>query len=194
MWSQCGCDRNILKQCLRPGPCSLSKGAEFAHPVPRSHNTFVNAGDDLDAARVAAEGSAHRKRQRLVDEGIDRLGVSSARPAQQRASRILSRIARPAAAPAAASGPQKRTRSGRRRLGFRTGARRRRLGLHRCFPRRARFLDRCEHRHQMREPADRENLVHYSIEAGDGEPPLSWLLPRGSHQGAQAGARNIFDR
>src|ERR1700687_4419096 len=49
-------------------------GAEFAYPGAEiTQHVFIAAGNDLDAARIAAKGAAHRKRQRVVDEGIDRL-------------------------------------------------------------------------------------------------------------------------
>src|SRR5262245_14016144 len=63
----------------------------------------------------------------------------------------------------------------------------------RRFPGSTRFLDGGEDRDEMRKPADREDLVHYGVETGNRQSPLSWFLPRGGHQGAQAGARNIFD-
>src|SRR6266481_3301212 len=57
-------------------------GAEFAYPGTEiTQHVFIAAGDDLDAARVAAKSAAHRKRQRVVDEGIDRLRRVEGAPA-----------------------------------------------------------------------------------------------------------------
>ena len=67
--------------------------AELAHARTEiAEQIFIAAGDDFDAARIAAEGTPDRERQRLVDKRIDR--VSSVRPrVASSASRILPRTA-----------------------------------------------------------------------------------------------------
>src|ERR1700738_4814801 len=59
-------------------------GAEFASTGAEiTQHVFIAAGDDLDAARVAAKGAAHRKRQRVVDKGIDRFRRIECAPARR---------------------------------------------------------------------------------------------------------------
>src|SRR6266404_178244 len=171
-------------------------GAEFAYAGAEiAQHVFIAVGDDLDAARVAAKGAAHRKRQRVVDEGIDRLRRIECTPARRKqcvadlaAYRLLAQRCRQRAAGAPEAHAQ-----GRLWLGPRIGLRHGWVRLYRRLPGGAGFLDRREDRDEMREPADREDLVHDRVEPGRRQPPLSRLLPRGGHQRAQPGARNIFD-
>src|SRR4051812_2722756 len=61
-------------------------GAEIAQEI------IVAAAADLDAAGIAAERAAHRKRQLAVDNGVDRFGVGDAALArrQQRVADLRS--------------------------------------------------------------------------------------------------------
>ena len=50
--------------------------------------TAIAAGDNFDAARIAAIGASHCKGQRIVDEGVDRLRCGKG-PAARREQRIV---------------------------------------------------------------------------------------------------------
>src|SRR6266446_2987420 len=57
--------------------------AKLAHPGAEiADEIFVPAGDDLDAAGVAAKGAADREGQVAVDKAVDRLGGSEAAAAR----------------------------------------------------------------------------------------------------------------
>src|SRR6516164_6439357 len=67
------------------------------------------------------------------------------------------------------------------------------LWRRRPVPGRARLLDRREDRDEMREPADRKDLMHHCVETSHAEPPVLRFPARGDHQSLQSAARNIFD-
>jgi hypothetical protein len=56
----------------------------------------------------------------------------------------------------------------------------------------ARFLDRREDRHEMREPADRKDLVHDRVEANDCGPPRSLGFCRKAVINARKPALEIY--
>src|SRR6266851_3199032 len=120
-------------------------GAEFTYTSAEiTQYVFIAAGDDLDAARVAAKGAAHRKRQRVVDEGIDRLRRIECAPPRRKqripdlaAYRLLTQRRRQRAAGAPEAHAQRC-----RRLGLRIGVRHGWVRLHWRLPGGAGFLDR----------------------------------------------------
>src|SRR6516225_10639657 len=151
--------------------------AEFAYTAAEvAQYVFVAAGDDLEAASVAAEGTAHRKGQRMVDEGVDRLRRLERPPArcEQRLADLPAHRPLPQRGRQRASGPPETHPQRSRRLGL-DARHRRRLGLYRRLPGSARFLDPREDRDELRETADREDLVYHCVETGDREPPLGLL-------------------
>ncbi len=195
MWSQCGCDKNILKVCLPPGPCSRSTWLPNSRtPVPRSQITYSSPPVMISTQLVLPPKVPRTENgSRAVYEGIDRLLGLERVPAsgEQRiadlgADRPLPQRCRQRAAGAPKADTQ---RSGR----FGLGIGNRPLGARRRLPGSARFLDGGEDRDDMREPADREDLAHDRMETGDAKPTLFRLQPRGSHQRPQTGARDVFD-
>ena len=116
MWSQWGCDRKILKQCLRPGPCSRSTWLPNSRtPVPRSQITYSSPPEMISTQLVLPPKVPRTENGSLLSMNASiACSVSSACPrAASSASRILPRTAcSRSGAGSEPRVPQKRTRHG----------------------------------------------------------------------------------
>ena len=116
MWSQCGCDKKILKVCLRPGPCSRSTRLPNSRtPVPRSQITYSSPPVMISTQLVFPPKVPRTENgNRLSMNASIACSVSRACPrAASSASRILARTARsPSGAGNEPRVPQNRTRNG----------------------------------------------------------------------------------
>src|SRR6516162_1681745 len=115
-WSQWGCDRKILKQCLRPGPCSRSTWLPNSRtPVPRSQITYSSPPVVISTQLVLPPNVPRTENGSLLSMNASiACSVSSACPrAASSASRILPRTARSrSGAGSEPRVPQKRIRNG----------------------------------------------------------------------------------
>src|SRR6516164_8375064 len=170
--------------------------AELAYTAAEiAQYVFIAAGDNFDAAGVATVGAANRKGQCAVDKVVNRLrrveGPAARReqyiPDLAAYRRFLQR--RRQRTPSAPEAHAQWCVRIRREAIAPIGWLRRRWPV----PGRARLLDRREDWDQMREPADRKDLLHHCVEASHAEPPVLRFPARGGHQSLQSTARNIFD-
>jgi len=168
--------------------------AELAYTAAEiAQYEFIAAGDDLDAARIAAVGAARTEKgnARSMKSSIAS-DVSRVRPrTASSASRILLRIADSRSG--AGSEPRVSAPEAHAqwcvRIRLEAIAPLVWLGQRRPVPGRARLLDRGKDRDKMREPADRKDLVHDCVETSHGEPPL--LRVSGERRSSKRAVRSL---
>ena len=116
IWSQWGCDKKILKVCLRPGPCLRStRFPNSRTPVPRSQITYSSSPVMISTQLVLPPKVPRIENGSVLSmKASIACSVSNTCPrAASSASRILARTARSrSGAGSEPRVPQKRTRNG----------------------------------------------------------------------------------